>query len=178
VGRRFAALASALALGIAGLAAACGGDGGGALTREEYADRLNEICREFDEFEEEVGEPTGLADFAEKGGRLADRFEEGLSEVREFEPPEEVADTAGAFVENGERQLELVRRVLDAAEDGDEERIQELVDEGDPIDVEGDRLARELGAGVCADDCPRRLRRPLAGQSPPSASRGARTRGG
>lgn len=146
-----AILASAglLALGVA----ACGGGGSGGgeqLTAEEYAAELNAICEDFNATQEEF-QPQSLEDFAELGPAVHDAFEEAITSAEALEPPDELADTADAFVAAGKEQLDLFSELIDAAAAGDEEKVSELAEEGSQADTESDALAEELGATACTE---------------------------
>jgi len=137
-----------LALG----AAACGGGGGGdQLTAEEYGAELSSICEGFNAAQEEIGEPQSIDDVAEFGGQILDAFDEAIASVEELEPPDELADTADEFIAKGKEQRDLLSQVVDAAEEGDQERVAELSEQGSQLDEESDALATELGAPACTE---------------------------
>jgi len=131
------------------VAAGCGGD---RLTRAEYVEAADAICREAQQRNMDLGEPGSLeemVEFLEKSKALS---EEEFAKLEALNPPE--ADEAQV-----QRARELNRRLLDmmgelksAIEAEDEARSQEILDEANRLTMEADAIAADLGLVVCRVD--------------------------
>ena len=149
----FLFLLGLLALALA--AAGCGGDGDGGggdrLTKAEYAAQANEICADFNAKIEDLRTPENmeqLADFTEKAIPI---FEDGIADLRELNPPEELQATVDSWLASADAALERIRRVLEAAQDGDEAAVGRLSQEAEAAERGSDALARQIGANTCAE---------------------------
>ena len=148
VRRRFASGLAAVAVAAAG----CGGGGGGErLSRQEFVARADGICRKYEARLDALGQPTNveeLRSFADKAIPIA---RDGREELGEVEPPVELEDTYDAWLEHGDRAIELVERIRDAAEDRDQAQLQRIAREAEETDRESNRLAAELGFRQCGE---------------------------
>ena len=136
------------------LVAACGGEGGGdeRLSREALATKANAICERFETRINALGTPQNLEDletFAEKARPI---FEEGLGDLRELQPPEDLEQRYDEWLSTGDRALERVDELGEAAKDGDTAKVQQIAERAETEDRESDRLARALGLDDCAED--------------------------
>lgn len=125
---------TALATLLVALAAGCGGDDG----RGAYEDAVNGYFAEeepaTDAYEEEAEEADDLAEFAEV-------LDEGLEgSERRFEdfqqdadPPDDVADVHDDLVDTVSEELRLGALIVEAARQGDEERVAELEAEDEEV---------------------------------------------
>ena len=138
---------SALGLALVFLVAGCGD---GSLTRDEYVARLDEACADYGREHDEIGEPESIHDLREKGPRIIAAFERLVDRVRALEPPDELADEARRVLEIGDRQLEVLRGLTEAARTGDAAKLEELVPENARLNEEATDLFRRIGATECA----------------------------
>jgi hypothetical protein len=145
---RLAALAT---LSAAVLAACGGGDGSGErLSEEEFREQANAICTDYNEQIAGLGSPTSpedIPDYVERGIPI---IEEGIAELRELNPPEEMADDFDKMLDETEKAIPAARQLSEAAADQDAEAVQEAISLGQEADAESDRIARELGLDECA----------------------------
>src|SRR3954463_10214863 len=100
------ALGAVLALALT--AAGCGGGGGKALSKEEYASKLNQICTDLNAKNKAIGDPNSVADVANKGPKLVDAFDNAISDVKKLKAPDEIKDAAARFVSIGEQERGLI----------------------------------------------------------------------
>jgi seryl-tRNA synthetase len=136
---------------------ACGGDD--APSREEFADRANEICRKAERLTENVGEGAqSREEIAEAVDRVIEESRDAVDQLADLEQPEgEAGETAERFVEATRTQIvdegiPVLEDLRDAVEQNDAQAAQEAAQRLDAIDTEApDRAARELGADDCAD---------------------------
>ena len=106
-------------LGSAGLLlVGCGGDE--VLSKAQYISELNKMCEDFGEREEEIGDPETVADLVEKGPLILEAFDEAIRDkVRTIEAPDEIAGEAERLVELADQQHNVLRDLVDAANDND-----------------------------------------------------------
>jgi hypothetical protein len=136
--------------------AACGGDD--APSREEFADRASEICRQAERSAENLGEGAqSRQEIAEAVDQVIEESRDAVDELADLERPEgEAGEAAERFVEATRTQIvdegiPVLEDLRDAVEQNDAQAAQEASDRLDAIDTEAsDRAARELGADACA----------------------------
>jgi hypothetical protein len=148
---RLAGVAFLAAAGL--LAGGCGdGDGDGRLSAAELRERANAICREYDERIENLGEPGSLEEVPEFVNEAIPIIEEGLAELRELEPPEDLEADYDRMLDETEKSVGVAERLRDAAAEGSQQAVRDALEEGNAADSESDRIARELGLEECADE--------------------------
>jgi hypothetical protein len=132
--------------------AGCGGDDGGdRLSRAEFISRADAICSRYEARLDALGQPTNvdeLESFADKALPIA---KDGREELGELNPPEDLEDTYDAWLDRGNEAIQIVERLRDAAEDGDQAEIQRIAQEAQRIDTESNRLAEQLGFEQCGE---------------------------
>jgi hypothetical protein len=149
-GTTLAAAAVALATCFA---AGCGGDGGnGELTAEEFRQQADAICAEFESKLNAIEQPSSPDDLKRFVDDAVPIIEEGTQKLNDLDPPEEFQDEWTRVVEINEENLEVIRNVQTALEDGDVEEAQRLIAEAGGNEEEADRLAREIGLTKCGQD--------------------------
>jgi hypothetical protein len=135
---------------LAVLAAGCGG-GGERLSKADFVSRADAICRKYEARLDALGQPTNvdeLRSFADKALPIA---REGRDELGELDPPEALEKTYDAWLAEGDQAIEIVERLRDAAEEGDQAEIQRIAQDAQRADAESNRLARELGFEQCGE---------------------------
>jgi hypothetical protein len=137
--------------------AACGG-GDDAPTREEFADRANEICRDADRALENVAEEAeSPEDLAGAVDRVIEESRNALDELSDLERPEgEDGETAEQFVEATRTEIEdkgipALEDLRDAIKSEDQQAMQEAAQRLQGVSTEeSKRAADKLGATECA----------------------------
>ena len=148
---RLSSMRHALALASAAfLLAACGG-GGDRLSRDEFASQGNRICEKFEAKIDELENPRSLPELRAYVDQARPIFEEGVADLRELEPPEDLQDRYDDFLETADAAVARLDELSAAAEDGDQEAVQRIADRAAQEDRESDRIARELGLDDCAE---------------------------
>ena len=146
--RRFVAAVGLGALALAG----CGDDGGGErLSSAEFVAQADAICRRYEARLDALGQPTNFAElrsFADKALPIA---KDGRDELDDLTPPEELEDTYDAWLDQGDEAIEIVERLRDAAEEGDQAEIGRIAADAQRTDAEANRLARQLGFEECGE---------------------------
>jgi hypothetical protein len=134
--------------------AGCGGDdngGGERLSRAQFVAQADAICRRYEARLDALGQPMNVAElrsFADKALPIA---REGREELGELNPPEDLEETYDDWLEHGDHAIEIVERLRDAAEDGDQAEIQEIARDAEETDRESNRLASELRFKQCGE---------------------------
>jgi hypothetical protein len=140
--------AAALVLGGCG-----GGDGGGEeMTADEFRQEADAICAEFEGRLDDLGRPESLDDLQNFVSEAVPIIEEGNAQLQELNPPDELQEQWDRAMEINNEQLETVRDLREAVEDGDQARAQELIEAGNEANTEADQLAADLGLEDCGSD--------------------------
>ncbi len=79
-------------------------------------------------------------------------IEEGVAELRELEPPEDLEADYDRMLAETERSIGVARDLRDAAAGGDQQAVQDALEKGNAADSESDEIARDLGLDECADE--------------------------
>ncbi len=79
-------------------------------------------------------------------------LEDGLADLRELEPPEELEEDYDAWLATGDDAVDRIGELRAAAEAEDQDAVEALFDTADESDEESDQLARDLGLDECSDD--------------------------
>lgn len=154
LGARSYVLASIAGAGVLFLAA-CGGDGGERLSKDEWIEQADAICAQADEDVEALTEPTQLDEIPEFTDTASEISRGALSDLRALQPPEEDQATVDEMLDLVKHQIEIGEQIGEAAEDGDQDEVQRLADESDPIESEADEKARQYGLKDCGSDSDR-----------------------
>jgi hypothetical protein len=140
--------AAALVLGGCG-----GGNGGGEeMTADEFRQEADAICAEFEGRLDDLGRPESLDDLQNFVSEAVPIIEEGNAQLQELNPPDELQEQWDRAMEINNEQLETVRDLREAVEDGDQARAQELIEAGNEANTEADQLAADLGLEDCGSD--------------------------
>jgi hypothetical protein len=135
------------------LAAGCGGDsGGGQLSAAEFRQQADAICAEFEAKLDAVEQPSSPDDLERFVNEAVPIIEEGTRKLNELEPPEEFRDEWTRVVEINEENLDTIKAVQTALNDGDVEEAQRLIAEAGANEEESDQLARDIGLTKCGQD--------------------------
>jgi hypothetical protein len=125
----------------------CGGNGDG-LSKEEYAEKADAICREYQQ-RAQVSSATTAPAFVAAADRTLAAFDDATRELQNLEPPESEQD----LVDQWFAQLRVLRghvkRMRDRAKADDLQGVRELV----PLGLEHNRRANELAARLGMQVC-------------------------
>ena len=155
--RRPRTVAAALLIPSAIALAACGGGG---VSKEDYAQDLDEVCSDIEEKTEQIGEaePSNAAELSNQLDDIRTAIQDGINRMKDLERPDgEDGDKAEEYVTKLEETLnDEVLPALDdletAAREKDQVKIQAAATRLQAVDEEEtDKLAEELGADECAE---------------------------
>ncbi len=138
------------ALVLAAAAAGCGGDD--RLSRDEYIKQADAICAKYEKRLDALPEPKNVEDLQRLVAEGLPIAREGINELKKLKPPEDLEAKVNQWHERNEANLDKIEELVQAAEQGDEQKIQTLAAEADENEQEADRLAREIGLDDCAQE--------------------------
>jgi hypothetical protein len=143
---------AAASVAVLALAGCGGGNGGDQLTAEDFRQQADAICADFEGRLDELGTPQSLEDVEQYVDDAIPILEEGTAELDDLQPPDELEEDWNRAMEINREQLENVRALQQAVEDGDQAQIAELLQQADEARQESDQLATELGLEQCGSD--------------------------
>ena len=148
--RSLLAVALAAAFGLA----ACGG--GDRLSKTDYVKQADATCRKYEKrlqpLERELTETQSPQAAAKVIDRAIPVVREGVDELRDLKPPEDLEGRVDEWLDLNEKNTETLEKLRDAAKAGDEQKISELAREADENEKRGDWIAREIGLKDCAEN--------------------------
>ena len=159
--RRAAPLLAGLAL-IAGCGGGDDGDGetgrpgspaqgaeGDRLSREELIERADAVCRDANEREADLPQPTDLASAGDRAEQLIPIADELAERLRALRPPEELERPYGDYLDLIKEGRALLVRIRDSARADDLETVQSLLEEAEALNGRNDETAKVIGFKVC-----------------------------
>jgi hypothetical protein len=134
------------------LAGGCGSSGEKRLSREEFAQRADAVCRRTNRLTQPATPPTTMPGLARLAERSVPPLDRALHELRALRPPEDEEATVRAWL----RQLGLLRadavRIRDRAQENDAKGVQTVAGAAQRVNDRFHRLATRLGMHVCNRD--------------------------
>jgi hypothetical protein len=136
------------------LVVGCGSDDdadgeGGRLTKTAFIAKADAICKEANDRIDALPEPQTTEELAELGRQVLDLGREQLARLRALRPPAADEETINGAYGVIEEQLGVAEELVDAAEEGDLQGLEELLEQGERLDARGDRIARDYGLKEC-----------------------------
>ena len=145
--RSLAALVATVSL----VVTACGGDGGGALSEDDFVDALADICDDISRDLDRLDFPTD-ADFGDFGREAAEILTAGVEQLQGLAAPEDLARDYEDFVATIEDQAKVAEDLADARDaDGVDAAFADL----EQLSGDQSRYAEDLRVDECnpnADD--------------------------
>jgi hypothetical protein len=121
----------------------------GALSKEEFIERADAICRDVDKQSTNLKVPEKASQAPAFADRAHDIVEEAIEKLRNLEPPEEDKKQIERMIDSIEEANDYLPRIAQAAADEDLKRFQELnANLGRAVD-EANRIANDYGLEVC-----------------------------
>ena len=155
--RRTRSLAATTLLSSALVLGACGGG----VSKEDYAQDLDEVCSDLEEQIEELGQTqaTSSAEVADRFDEIRTTIRDAIERMRDLERPDgEDGDKAEDYVNRvestvNEQFLPALDELEEAVESKDEAKGRAAATRLQAIDDdETQKLAEDLGADECAED--------------------------
>jgi hypothetical protein len=141
----------AVILTVASVLAGCGGgdDGGGRLSQAELVSQADAICKDYEGKLNALTPPVSAEEVVEFADKSVPIAQEGTAALGELRPPEALQETYDAWLAQGEKAIDIVKRLRAAAQEGDQPELQRIAAEAQSTDAESNRLADELGLKEC-----------------------------
>ena len=148
--------AAATGLALLALLAGCSsGDGDdGRLSKEEYVERADAICAEYDRRLSDLPEPGNIRELGELAADALPVARKGVAELRALRPPAELQPRVSEWLERNDRNIRMIGALRDAARAGQTTRVQEIASEAADNEQAADALAKEIGLEACAAPAP------------------------
>jgi hypothetical protein len=137
------------------LATGCGGGGESVsvvLTKAEWIDRVDAVCAEANAEIRELGEPENAEELASLAEQAARINEEALDTWRALQAPPDVEELAARATEITQEEIDVLQEISSAAADRDQQRVERLLAEIEPLDEEAAEIAHAIGLQVCGQD--------------------------
>jgi hypothetical protein len=142
-----------LAMGLAVIAAGCGGGSSRntayAGSKDDYAAALDSICASARQEAKGIS-LSSISDVAANGDRAQELVEETADKIDDLEPPDEVKDSAESFVAGLREEAKEIGDLTEAAKDNDTDRFQVAQEEIASLEAETSEDARFIGSDGCA----------------------------
>jgi len=143
--------ASSLLLGLVVLAGCSGGgDGDDRLSKDEYVERADAVCADYDKRLGDLPDPGSIAALGPLTRRALPIAREAVAQLRELRPPEDLQARVNEWLKLNVLNVRRIEELGNAARAGDRVRVQEIARDAAANEREADRLARELGLETCA----------------------------
>jgi hypothetical protein len=126
----------------------CGGED--RLSQAEFQQRANAVCKKYNDRIAAIGDPTSPAvvpEYVDKGIPL---IEQGLSELRDLKPPEDLEDDYNRMLDATEDGIPAIRKLGEAVAAEDAVAVQEALQEVRRVSTTSNQLATTLGLDTCA----------------------------
>jgi hypothetical protein len=135
------------------VAAGCGGGGGttttSALTKAEYAAKLDGICAATNKAGNSV-DLSSTEKIAANGDKAKDLLDDMADKIDRLQPPAEVKTQAQSFVDGLKQEAKQFGDLTQAAKDGDATKMQEIQGKLASAAAATSEDARFVGATGCA----------------------------
>jgi hypothetical protein len=144
---------------LAFVAVGCGGDdssgdeeGSDALDEEQFVSEFDEICLDVSADLDALDTPENNEELAEQANEAIDIASDGLDEMAALTPPADLADDVDDLNVVLSNRIDLFTELQQAAEDDDDDAINDLADENAELESQADELGEDIGLDCFADD--------------------------
>jgi hypothetical protein len=137
----------------AALAAGCGGgtsrNKAYSSSKADYAAALDSICAATNKAGSALNF-SSISDIAQNGDEAKDLLDKMVDKVDSLEPPDEVKTQAQSFVDGLQKEADSFGDLVQAAKDGDAEKVQKIQGDLQSEAAATSEDARFIGATGCA----------------------------
>jgi hypothetical protein len=130
----------------------CGGGGGKALTKEEYAAKADAICAKYNQQTKSIGNPANLSDLAKVADRTLPILDNAISDLSKLTPPASEKAIADQWLEQVKNLKNDLGEIRDKAKANDMQGVQGVVPKAQDHNSKSNALASQLGMSVCNKD--------------------------
>lgn len=139
--------AFAVALGVV-LLAGCGGGGGKALTKEEYAAKADAICSKY-VAKLKAFNPSSRSEFVRIANEVVPIVDDAIAKLKRLEPPAEVRGLASQWLVQLQALGADIKELRDKAKANDLQAIPGILPKAELHLSRSNQLASQLGMKVC-----------------------------
>ena len=143
---------------LAFVAVGCGGDdssgdeaGSDAVDEEQFVSEFDEICLDVSADLDALDTPENNDELAEQANEAIDIASDGLDDMAALTPPADLADEVDDLIEVLSDRIDLFTELQQAAEDDDDDAINDLADENADLETQADELGAAIGLDCFAD---------------------------
>jgi hypothetical protein len=139
----------------AGASGASGAQGSTPLSEDEFVSQGNEACAEANDQTEALQLPGGdepITALAEPFRESAQITQEAYDKLVALTPPEDLEQKFNEFLAQGKAAIADAEKAADAAEAGDTQEVQTIIDQAQQREKQTDALASSIGLDECAKD--------------------------
>lgn len=140
--RPITALVAAVSMALA----ACGGDGGGALSADDFVDALADLCSDVQRDLERIDPPDDPADVSKFAEDAVEVYNDALTNLQDISVPDDLAKDYGDFIDNIEDQI---KRFNDLGDAKGAEEVTKAFDELTALVDEQSEIAQDLDVADC-----------------------------
>lgn len=130
----------------------CGGVGGQALTKEQYAAKADAICDKHNKETQSLGNPANLAELAKVADKTLAILDTAISELEDLKPPASEKAIADQWLEQVKNLRNDLKQIRDSARDNDLQSMQGIAATAQDHNAKSNDLATRLGMSVCNKD--------------------------
>ena len=130
----------------------CGGGGGTALTKEEYAARADAICGKYNEQTKSLGNPTNLADLAVVADKTLSVLDKAIADLKKLKPPASEKAIADQWLTQVDNLKDDLTEIRDKAKANDTPGVSAVLPKAQDHNSKSNELAGQLGMSVCNQD--------------------------
>ena len=134
------------------LLAACGGGGDDRLSDDDFRAQASKLCVAYSAKVNSLPDPGGYAELAQYAAEAHKALVVALDGLKDLHPSEALQDDYDEWLESGDRALQRVDELEQAADARDDGEIQRLSAAANAEDVRADKVATRLGIADCAND--------------------------
>ncbi len=132
--------------------AACGGSGGKALSRTDYASKADAVCSKYSQQTKALGNPSDLSGLATVADKTLPILGNALTDLKKLKPPAEEQDTVNQWLAQVENLKGDLKEIRDKAKTGDAQGVRAVVPQASQHNQKSNQLASKLGMSVCNKD--------------------------
>jgi hypothetical protein len=142
----------ALLFSTAVLLAGCAGGDDDKLSDDAFRAQANKLCFAYSAKVRALPDPGGYTALAQYAASAHKALVVALAGLKDLHPSDELNNDYADWLASGDRALERVDQLEQAAKDKNAAKIRQLSAAANNEDVDADRIATRLGLGQCAND--------------------------
>jgi hypothetical protein len=125
---------------------ACGGD-----DNDDFVSDADDICKEAEDKIDEIDRPSSVDEIPGYVDEVNEIADDTKADLEDLDPPSDVEDDWNNYLDNVDEGIELLNELSDAAEQGDEQAVQELSEgeRADELQQENEEIAEDIGFEQC-----------------------------